>query len=194
MKLQTIGKLLITLGVLVMLYAQLVMSIAFPGANVVNLQLISERQNTLILGGLFFLGGIMLFAVSKMKQTEVATEIESAPVQVVPMQGKGNKRRNYILGGIGAVTGVIVAAVVMLNMGEVPTLIMPLDNIVANLADPDGDKLAQVGVTLIAGDIKSAIALRLAKDTIRNNILMVLSSKTSEQLTTLGNPPDFHWT
>lgn len=185
MKIETMGQMLIALGALVMLYAQLAMPVSFPGANVVNIQLISERQNALIIGGMMFLAGIVLFAVSKLKQTKVTPEIESEPVHVVPMPAKGNKRRNYILGGLGIVAGAVVAVVVVLNMGEAPTLIMPLDNIVANLADPGGDKIAQVGVTLIASDIKSAIALKLAKATIRNSILMVLSSKTSEQLTTL---------
>jgi flagellar basal body-associated protein FliL len=185
MKIEVIGSALIAIGALVMLYAQLAMPVSFPGADVVNLQLISERQNTLIIGGMIFLAGIVLFSVSKLKQAKVTSENESEPIQVVAMQAIGNKRRNYILGGIGIAAGAVVAIVVVLNMGEATTLTMPLDNIVANLADPGGDKIVQVGVTLVASDIKSAIALKLAKETIRNNILMVLSNKTSGQLTTL---------
>ncbi len=70
MKVETMGRVLIVIGAVVMLYAQLAMPIALPGADVVNIHLISERQNTLILGGLLFFTGIVLFAVFKMKQTK----------------------------------------------------------------------------------------------------------------------------
>ena len=63
-----IGKVLIALGVMVLLYA-MNMPIAVRGSDIVNIHLISERQNTLILGGLAFIGGIILFAVAKLKQT-----------------------------------------------------------------------------------------------------------------------------
>jgi hypothetical protein len=78
MKVETMGRVLIAIGALVMLYAQLAMPTALPGADIVNIGLMSERQNTLILGGLFFLAGIVLFAVFKMKQTKEDTEIEEA--------------------------------------------------------------------------------------------------------------------
>lgn len=70
MKVETMGRVLIVIGAVVMLYAQLAMPIALPGAEVVNIHLISERQNTLIMGGLLFFAGIVLFAVFKMKQTK----------------------------------------------------------------------------------------------------------------------------
>jgi len=78
MKVETMGRVLIAIGALVMLYARLVMPIALPGADVVNIHLISERQNTLALGGLLFFAGIVLFAVFKMKQTKEEGEQEAA--------------------------------------------------------------------------------------------------------------------
>ena len=70
MKFGTLGKILIGIGVIILMYAQFIMNVSRPGSDVVNLQLISERQNTLIIGGLIFIAGIVLFAVFKMKQTK----------------------------------------------------------------------------------------------------------------------------
>jgi hypothetical protein len=76
MKVETMGRALIVIGAVVMLYAQLAMPTALPGADFVNIHLISERQNTLILGGLLFFAGIVLFAVFKMKQTKEEADAE----------------------------------------------------------------------------------------------------------------------
>lgn len=69
MKLRTLGMVLIGFGVVFLLYA-LNMPVAMPESDVVNFRLISERQNMLLIGGLVFMSGIILFAVAKLKQTE----------------------------------------------------------------------------------------------------------------------------
>lgn len=50
MKVQTVGKLLIALGLLVVVYA-LNMPVSSGYSGVVNLHLMNQKQNTLILGG-----------------------------------------------------------------------------------------------------------------------------------------------
>ena len=77
MKLRTVGKLLITFGVAVVLHA-LNMPVSIGNSDVINLHLMNERQNTLIIGGLIFIAGIVLFATFKIKQTKEETDIESA--------------------------------------------------------------------------------------------------------------------
>lgn len=75
MKIGTIGKTLIAFGVIFLLYA-LNMSVSMPESDVVNLHMISERQNMFMIGGLLFIGGIILFAVTKLKQTDEEDVIE----------------------------------------------------------------------------------------------------------------------
>ncbi len=77
MKIDTTSKLLIFLGVSVMLYAQLFMPISLPDAEVANIYLMAERQNTMIFGGFLFVAGIVLFATSKIKQTKEEADQES---------------------------------------------------------------------------------------------------------------------
>lgn len=69
MKIGTLGKTLILLGVIILLYA-LNMAVAMPGSDIVNIHLISERQNMIVIGGMLFIGGIILFSVERLKQTE----------------------------------------------------------------------------------------------------------------------------
>jgi len=75
MKVGTIGIALIGFGVIFLLYA-LNMPVAVPESDVVNLRLISERQNMVLIAGLVFISGIILFAVAKLKQTESEDALE----------------------------------------------------------------------------------------------------------------------
>jgi flagellar protein FliL len=63
-----------------------------------------------------------------------------------------------------------------------PPTYLPLDNMVVNLADPGGDKVAQVGVTLELVDAKAPEKVRAYLPSIRNGILMLVSQRTSEEL------------
>ena len=77
MQLGSIGKILIGLGCAILLYA-FSMSVAMPGSDVVNIHMISERQNALLFGGLLFISGIILFGVAKLKQTTQENELEKS--------------------------------------------------------------------------------------------------------------------
>ncbi len=65
-----------------------------------------------------------------------------------------------------------------------PPTFLPLDPFTVNLADRESERYAQVAVTLEIDDAKTADELKLYMPAIRNNILMVLSHKTAEQLLT----------
>lgn len=63
-----------------------------------------------------------------------------------------------------------------------PPTYLPLDNMVVNLADPGGEKVAQVGVTLELSDAKAPEKVRAYLPAIRSGILMLLSQRTAEEL------------
>jgi flagellar protein FliL len=65
---------------------------------------------------------------------------------------------------------------------KVPPAYLPLENMVVNLADPGGEKVAQVGVTLELADAKSVDTVKAFLPTIRSSILMLISQRTSEEL------------
>lgn len=65
-----------------------------------------------------------------------------------------------------------------------PPTYLPLDNMVVNLADPGGERVAQVGVTL---ELRDAAATELVKGylpSIRSEILMLVSQRTADELLT----------
>jgi flagellar FliL protein len=63
----------------------------------------------------------------------------------------------------------------------VPTF-LPLEAFVVNLADRDADRYAQIGITLHVDDAAIAEQMKAFMPAIRNNILLILAHKTSEQL------------
>jgi flagellar FliL protein len=63
-----------------------------------------------------------------------------------------------------------------------PPVYLPLDNMVVNLADPGGEKVVQVGVTLELSDVKATEKVKAYLPAIRNGILLLLSQRTSEEL------------
>ncbi len=63
-----------------------------------------------------------------------------------------------------------------------PPTYMLLDNMVVNLADPGGEKVAQVGVTLELADAKAPDKVKVYMPAIRSGVLMLLSQRTSEEL------------
>ena len=64
---------------------------------------------------------------------------------------------------------------------EAPTY-LPLDNMVVNLADPGGEKVAQIGITLQLLDAHATEKVKQYLPTIRSSILLLVSQKTSEEL------------
>lgn len=59
---------------------------------------------------------------------------------------------------------------------------LPLDNMVVNLADPGGERVAQVGITLEVRDAHAADTVKAFLPTIRSGILMLISQRTAEEL------------
>jgi flagellar protein FliL len=63
-----------------------------------------------------------------------------------------------------------------------PPSFFPLENMVVNLADPGGAKVVQIGITLELLDAHSADKIKAYLPTIRSNVLLLISQRTSEVL------------
>ena len=120
----------------------------------------------------------------------------SANPNVAPAAPAKSKKLIVIV-AIVAVLAIVAAAAYVLMMqrqhssadGEeevsakatVPTF-LPLDNMVANLADPGGDRFVQLGITLELADEKTASTVKQYLPSIRNGILMLVSQRTADEL------------
>lgn len=67
---------------------------------------------------------------------------------------------------------------------KTPPAYLPLDNMVVNLADAGGERVAQVGITLEVIDAHAADTVKAFLPTIRSGILMLISQRTAEELLT----------
>lgn len=65
---------------------------------------------------------------------------------------------------------------------KTPPAYLPLDAMVVNLADPGGERVAQIGITLEVIDVKSSESVKAYLPTIRSGILMLISQRTAEEL------------
>ena len=63
----------------------------------------------------------------------------------------------------------------------VPTF-LPVDTMVVNLADPGGERFAQVGITLELADAKTAERVKQYMPSIRSSVLLLISQRTSDEL------------
>jgi flagellar FliL protein len=63
-----------------------------------------------------------------------------------------------------------------------PPTYLPLDNMVVNLANPGGEKFAQVAVTLELSDAKATEKVKVYLPAIRSGVLLLISQRTSEEL------------
>lgn len=63
-----------------------------------------------------------------------------------------------------------------------PPVFVPLDPFVVNLADREADRFAQVGITLEVADAHVGDEIKAYMPAIRNNILLLLAHKTSQEL------------
>lgn len=63
-----------------------------------------------------------------------------------------------------------------------PPTFLPLDPMVINLADPGGNRYAQLGITLQLQDAKTEEAIKPFMPAIRNGILMLISQRTSAEM------------
>ena len=73
------------------------------------------------------------------------------------------------------------APVTKVESKEAPTY-LPLDNMVVNLADPGGEKVAQIGITLQLSGAHATEKVKQYLPTIRSGILLLVSQKSSEEL------------
>lgn len=64
---------------------------------------------------------------------------------------------------------------------EAPTF-LALENMVINLADPGGDRFAQIGVTLQLADKKTEDRVKSYIPSIRSAVLLLISQRTAEEL------------
>lgn len=65
---------------------------------------------------------------------------------------------------------------------KVPPTFLPLDSMVVNLADPGGNRFAQLGITLQLPDAHTADEIKTYMPSIRNGILILISQRTAEQM------------
>jgi flagellar FliL protein len=63
-----------------------------------------------------------------------------------------------------------------------PPAYLPLDNMVVNLADPGGERVAQIGVTLELGDAHDMDVVKAYVPSIRSKILLLISQRTADEL------------
>jgi flagellar FliL protein len=63
-----------------------------------------------------------------------------------------------------------------------PPTFLPLDSMVINLADPGGDKVAQIGITLEVVDVKAVEKVKVYLPAIRSGILLLISQRTAVDL------------
>lgn len=63
-----------------------------------------------------------------------------------------------------------------------PPTFLALDNMVVNLADPGGEKVAQIGITLELADAHATDKVKMYLPSIRSGILLLISQRTAEEL------------
>lgn len=66
----------------------------------------------------------------------------------------------------------------------VPPAYLPMDNMVVNLADPGGERVAQIGVTLMVTDAHASDSVKAFLPSIRSGVLMLISQRTAAELLT----------
>ncbi|MBB6561512.1 flagellar FliL protein [Acidovorax soli] len=65
---------------------------------------------------------------------------------------------------------------------KTPPTFLPFENMVVNLADPGGDRFAQIGITVEVADAKTAEQIKLYLPSIRSSVLLLVSQRTSGEL------------
>jgi flagellar FliL protein len=131
----------------------------------------------------------------------VATKPESAkPEASEPVKGPAKNKKMLLVGGLvflvlalaGGGAWFIQSKKYAAEDGDFeevahvapkgPPTYMPLDNMVINLADPGGEKVAQIGVTLELADAQATDKIKMYLPTIRSSILLLISQRTAEEL------------
>lgn len=63
-----------------------------------------------------------------------------------------------------------------------PPTYLPLDNMVVNLADPGGERVAQIGITLELTGVLEVEKVKAYLPTIRSDVLLLVSQRTADEL------------
>ncbi len=63
-----------------------------------------------------------------------------------------------------------------------PPAYLPLDSMVVNLADPGGERVAQIGVTLEVADAHTVDTVKAYLPSIRSGVLLLISQRTADEL------------
>lgn len=63
-----------------------------------------------------------------------------------------------------------------------PPVYLPMDSMVVNLADPGGERVAQIGVTLEVEDAHTVDTVKPYLPKIRSGVLMLIARRTAEEL------------
>lgn len=131
----------------------------------------------------------------------MATKPDAAKSEAAePVKGPAKSKKLLLIGGIAflvfalagggawfflskkdaAVEGGLEEVVHVAPKG--PPTFLPLDNMVVNLADPGGEKVAQIGITLELADAHATDKVKMYLPSIRSGILMLISQRTAEEL------------
>lgn len=65
---------------------------------------------------------------------------------------------------------------------KAPPTFLAIENMVVNLADPGGERFAQVGITLELADAKTEEQVKSYMPSIRSAVLMLISQRTADDL------------
>lgn len=74
------------------------------------------------------------------------------------------------------------AVAVVVKEPQGPPTYLPLDNMVVNLADPGGERVAQIGVTLELYSAPDTDKVKAYLPSIRSEILLLISQRTAEEV------------
>lgn len=129
--------------------------------------------------------------------TKPEAEVEAAP------KPKGKKKLFIIIGVVVLVLVLGLAALVFVLKSKQadgeegatehaapavpdhiahPPVFMPIENMVVNLADPQGNRFAQVGITLQLNGTATETTVKSLMPLIRNNILLMLARRSAEDM------------
>lgn len=110
----------------------------------------------------------------------------------VPGDAKKGSRKKWILvlavavvlaGAAGAATHFLAPpAGDVEETRKKDTVFVPLEQFTVNLADPGGERLAQIALTLEVVDESAGLAIKSRMPSVRNSILLLLSSKRADDL------------
>lgn len=67
-------------------------------------------------------------------------------------------------------------------MPKNPPVYLPMDPLVVNLADPGGDRMVQLGISIQLADQKTADQVKVFMPAIRGKVLMLVSQRTANEL------------